>query len=99
MQGYVKADDFLAVLNANYKEDAVLSVHDVEALLAATSDADVRENKTATWKSVHVGGYTPGGNTLKVCSNCGWEFGTHMIYPDYKFCPMCGAAMRKFVQR
>ena len=51
------------------------------------------QRKKGKWKQVHVNGFTPGGNSLSVCSECGWEFGTHMIYPDYNFCPNCGVEM------
>ena len=51
------------------------------------------QRKKGKWKQVRVNGFTPGGNCLSVCSECGWEFGTHMIYPDYNFCPNCGADM------
>ena len=40
------------------------------------------------------GGFTPGGNAVKSCSNCGWIYGAHRIVPDYNFCPNCGAKMR-----
>ena len=55
----------------------------------------IEPRKKGKWKQVHVGGFTPGGNSLSVCSECGWEFGTHRIYPDYNFCPNCGADMRE----
>ena len=41
----------------------------------------------------HQGGFTPTGNAVHSCSECGWIFGAHMIYPDYKYCPMCGVRM------
>ena len=39
------------------------------------------------------GGFTPAGNAVRSCSECGWIFGSHMIYPNYKYCPNCGAKM------
>ena len=53
------------------------------------------ERKRGKWFQVHVDGFTPGGNCLSICSECGWKFETHMIYPDYNFCPNCGADMRE----
>lgn len=41
----------------------------------------------------HQGGFTPAGNAVYSCSECGWIFGAHMIFPDYKYCPMCGVQM------
>ena len=41
----------------------------------------------------HQGGFTPAGNAVHSCSECGWIFGAHMIFPDYKYCPMCGTQM------
>ena len=39
------------------------------------------------------GFFTPGGNPVYHCSECGWIFGSHRLFPDYKFCPGCGANM------
>ena len=32
-------------------------------------------------------------NPLYRCHNCKWIFGTHMIYPNYRYCPECGYKM------
>lgn len=47
----------------------------------------------AIWVAEHGGGFTPGGNPIYHCSKCGWIFGSHMIFPDYAFCPECGRRM------
>ena len=70
-----------------------LQAETAKAIVEAIPAADVVERKKGRWKQVHVGGYTPGGNCLSLCPECGWEFGTHRIYPDYNFCPNCGCRM------
>lgn len=45
------------------------------------------------WEVEHHGGFSPGGNPLYRCHNCKWIFGTHMIYPNFRFCPECGYKM------
>lgn len=40
------------------------------------------------------GGFTPGGNAVMSCSCCGWIYGAHRIFPDYNYCPNCGADMK-----
>lgn len=52
-------------------------------------------HKHAKWIPEHHGGFSPGGNPLYRCSNCGWIFGTHMIFPNYRYCPDCGSVMDK----
>lgn len=48
----------------------------------------------AYWKPEHHGGFSPGGNPLYRCSNCNWIFGTHMLHPNYRYCPECGSVMK-----
>lgn len=45
------------------------------------------------WEVEHHGGFSPGGNPLYRCHNCKWIFGTHMIYPNFRYCPECGYKM------
>ena len=45
------------------------------------------------WMTKKSEGYTPGGNGIIYCSNCGWEYGAHTMHCDYNFCPYCGARM------
>ena len=45
------------------------------------------------WEPEHHGGFSPGGNPLYRCHNCKWVFGTHMIYPNFRYCPECGYRM------
>jgi DNA-directed RNA polymerase subunit RPC12/RpoP len=67
-----------------------------ENCLADTPIIDVEEPKYGEWISdpKNQGGFTPGGNTVKSCSECGWIYGAHKIVADYNFCPNCGAKMR-----
>ena len=76
--------------------DTYLPTDAVNEAIRSIPAADVVERKKGRWKQVHVGGFTPGGNCLSVCSECGWEFGTHRIYPDYNYCPNCGAKMEGY---
>ena len=55
--------------------------------------SDIRCRKDAYWKPEKTGGFSPGGNPLYRCSNCGWIFGTHMIFPNFRYCPECGSLM------
>lgn len=61
-------------------------------------DAPLPENNadTAEWiiDPRNQGGFTPGGNAVKSCSNCGWIYGAHRITPDLKLCPNCGKKMK-----
>ena len=45
------------------------------------------------WEPERHGGFSPGGNPLYRCHNCKWVFGTHMIYPNFRYCPECGYKM------
>lgn len=56
------------------------------------ADDDITE-----WAAEPSHGYfTPGGNAVRKCAKCGWVFGAHMIYPDYRFCPMCGRKAKMY---
>ena len=55
---------------------------------------NIKCRNNAYWRPEKTGGYSPGGNPLYKCSNCGWVFGTHMIIPNYKYCPECGSLMK-----
>lgn len=50
-------------------------------------------NNTAYWKKEKTGGFSPGGNPLYRCSNCGWVYGTHSVFPTFRYCPECGKKM------
>ena len=54
------------------------------------------ERKTATWVPERAGGFTPGGNPIYHCSNCGYVYGSHELYPQAKYCKGCE---RRMVQR
>lgn len=56
--------------------------------------SNIKCRNNAYWRPEKTGGYSPGGNPLYKCSNCGWVFGTHMIVPNYKYCPECGSLMK-----
>ena len=45
------------------------------------------------WEVEPHGGFSPGGNPLYRCHNCKWIFGTHMLYPNFRYCPECGYKM------
>ncbi len=60
--------------------------------LSGLSD-EKKKRIIAHWEPEHHGGFSPGGNPLYRCSNCKWCFGTHMAFPNFRYCPDCGAKM------
>lgn len=51
--------------------------------------------KHGQWLGQIGSGFTPGGNAVYFCSECKWIFGSHRVFPNYKFCPNCGVKMDK----
>lgn len=54
------------------------------------SASPVVKRETGEWIAEHHGGFSPGGNPLYRCSKCGWVYGTHSVFPTYRYCPECG---------
>ena len=89
-----------------YLEDNAYNWHFNEKVLGIDVNifedtcAEIREylestkEKAGRWVKQKGGGFTPGGNPVYECSECGWVFGSHMITPNYSYCPNCGSKMK-----
>ena len=56
--------------------------------------ADVAEVRYGRWIDVTpLGCFTCGGNPVYGCSECGYIYGSHKIFPSAKYCQECGAKM------
>ena len=71
-----------------YKGSAIHKV--VDTIIEKIKFLPSEENK-GKWLAQDAHGYTPGGNPIYVCSKCKWIFGSHLTFPNFKFCPMCGS--------
>ena len=83
-----KISDALTLAKALNVEVTDLFVEDNETILE-----NMRTRNNAKWVAEHHGGFSPGGNPLYRCSCCGWAYGTHSLFPSYRFCPECGCRM------
>ena len=61
--------------------------------VSGTENVVLAERKLGRWLAECSGGFTPGGNPVYVCSECGFIYGAHKIIPDANFCEKCGAQM------
>ena len=63
----------------------------IREMPSAPSDIQYVEFRdSGEWVADHTGGFSPGGNPLYRCSKCGWVYGTHSVFPTYRYCPECG---------
>lgn len=56
---------------------------------------EYKPRRVSEWVGLKEPGMvTCGGNPYYVCSNCGEPYGSHDIYPRYRYCPGCGDYMK-----
>lgn len=83
----IDADKFLSimkVLNCN-----LLRLKDIENYIEIYGTVDPESLRPkARWLKISVP-----FNTGNECSNCGWGYSDSKGFPDFKFCPNCGAKM------
>lgn len=60
---------------------------------------EYKPRRVSEWVGLKEPGMvTCGGNPYYVCSNCGEPYGSHDIYPRYKYCPGCGDYMKSHLE-
>ena len=77
-----------------WNTDKALHAPGVElAITALESVETIDPVKHGQWLGQIGSGFTPGGNAVYFCSECKWIFGSHRVFPNYKYCPNCGSRM------
>lgn len=107
MTDYIDKAETLGVISTLYNSDPVNNkiLDKAHEAIVGIRAADVREVRKGRWVKAHGSWFTPGGDPVWECSECGkgrhvygvehGTYGADVADGQWVSCPNCGADMRE----